>query len=179
MKTKQQTGSAHVVIIVILVLAVLGLLGFVFWQNFIQKKDTAVTPTASTSTTQTTDAATIETPKTTQTALLFSAYSVEVPYDSSTDTYTLTSATTGGFAGGFTIHSKKVTDACGDSVNVGVVKRFNKGDSIPSPSNEVTVGNYTYALSVGAYGSCDAGFDTLTSASTAFADAFKNIKVTN
>lgn len=36
---KKQSGSAHVIIIVILVIALLGVLGFVFWQNFINKKD--------------------------------------------------------------------------------------------------------------------------------------------
>jgi cytoskeletal protein RodZ len=47
-----QTGSAHVVVIIILVVVVLGLLGFVFWQNFIQKEESAsstqVTTTTST-----------------------------------------------------------------------------------------------------------------------------------
>jgi hypothetical protein len=33
--TRNQIGSAHVIIIIILVVAVLGLLGFVFWQNYI------------------------------------------------------------------------------------------------------------------------------------------------
>ena len=46
---KYQTGSAHVVIIAILVIAILGLLGFVFWQNFIEKKNT-ITPTTTSTT---------------------------------------------------------------------------------------------------------------------------------
>lgn len=37
MKTRNQTGSAHVIIIVILVIVVLGAVGFMFWQNFINK----------------------------------------------------------------------------------------------------------------------------------------------
>ena len=37
---KKQSGSAHLVIIVILSLALLGTLGFVYYQNFIQNKDT-------------------------------------------------------------------------------------------------------------------------------------------
>lgn len=37
MKSPNQTGSAHAVIIVILVVGLLGTLGFVFWQNFINK----------------------------------------------------------------------------------------------------------------------------------------------
>lgn len=48
---KNQTGSAHVVIIVVLIIAILGLLGFVFWQNFLQKKDTVATETKTTTTT--------------------------------------------------------------------------------------------------------------------------------
>jgi Tfp pilus assembly protein PilE len=64
---KSQTGSAHVVIIIILVVAVLGLLGFVFWQNFIQKKDTtpAVTTTTKTADTTNSPAATTKTYKNT------------------------------------------------------------------------------------------------------------------
>lgn len=54
MKTLQkEQGSAHVIIIVVLIVAVLGLLGFVFWQNFIAKKDTPKADTASTSTAST------------------------------------------------------------------------------------------------------------------------------
>ena len=37
--TQKQSGSAHVIIIVVLALVIAGLLGFVFWQNFIVKKD--------------------------------------------------------------------------------------------------------------------------------------------
>jgi hypothetical protein len=40
MKTEhKQSGSAHVVIVVVLVVALLGALGFIFYQNFIAKKD--------------------------------------------------------------------------------------------------------------------------------------------
>jgi len=47
-KTRNQIGSAHVVIIVLLTVAVLGLLGFVFWQNFmgVKTSDTTKTETA-------------------------------------------------------------------------------------------------------------------------------------
>ena len=38
-KDKTQSGSAHLIIILILGLALLGSLGFVFYQNFIQNKD--------------------------------------------------------------------------------------------------------------------------------------------
>ncbi len=43
MNTRNQSGSAHVVIIIILVVALLGTLGFVFWQNFLAPKDDKVT----------------------------------------------------------------------------------------------------------------------------------------
>jgi hypothetical protein len=181
MKSRQnQSGSAHVVIIVILILALLGTLGFVFWQNFIQKKDTAPTTTTTSAPSTAPATATTTAPKTTATSLAISSYSVEVPYDSTTDTYTLAPATTGGFAGGYTIYSKKVTDACGSSVNVGVVKRFNKGDSIPSPNNQVTLGNYIYALGVGGYGDCGtgAGMTVLDNASSAFGTAFNGLRAT-
>lgn len=173
-----ETGSTHVVIIVVLIAVILGLLGFVFWQNFIQKKDT--TPSASTTTT-TSKAVTETTPATTMTSLAIGNYGVEVPYDSTTDTYTLIPATSGGFAGGYTVYSKKVTEACGASVNIGVIKRFNKGDSIPTPSNNVSVGNYEYVLGVGGYGNCstDAGMSILDTATAAFASAFNNLKASH
>lgn len=47
-KSKQQ-GSVHVAIIIILILAILGLLGYVFWQNFINKKEDLSNQTSSTS----------------------------------------------------------------------------------------------------------------------------------
>lgn len=187
-KRNNQLGSAHAVVIIILIVVILGLLSFVFWQNFIQKKDT--TPTKSvTTTTQaksvtTTPATTSTTTKSTVTSLPIGIYGVEVPYDSTSDTYTLapdTTGSTGGFAGGYTIFSKKVTVACGSSVNVGVIKRFNKGDSIPSPSNTVTLGDYIYALGVGGYGDCGTGSGetVLENASTAFGTAFDNLKTSN
>lgn len=36
MKSRSQTGSAHVVIIIVLIVALLGAVGFVFWQNFLK-----------------------------------------------------------------------------------------------------------------------------------------------
>ncbi len=180
MKSRQsQTGSAHIVIIIVLVIAVLGLLGFVFWQNFVEKKTTTPTTPTTTTTTTTTPAATT-TPKTTATSLALTSYGVEIPYDSSTDTYTVTPVTTGPFAGGYTVYSKKVTDACGADVNVGKVARFSPGGA-PTPTNHVTIGNYEYALGVGGYGNCstNAGMTILNDASTAFATAFNNLKASN
>lgn len=43
MKSRNQTGNAHVVIIIILVVALVGALGFVFWQNFMNKSATNTT----------------------------------------------------------------------------------------------------------------------------------------
>ena len=185
MKSKQQAGSAHVIITVVLVVALMGALGFIFWQNFIQKK--AVTTTATPASSQTTATAAQPAqpaPKSTQTALVIGNYAVEVPYDGTEDAYTVTPATTGGFAGGYTVYSKNLTAQCGSSVNVGSIKRFNQGDSVPGPSNTITVGNYVYALSVGGYGDCsalgvNAGTDAISAASSAFADAFKNLKAVN
>ncbi len=49
MKAKQQIGSAHVIVTVILMVALIGALGFIFWQNFVNKKNVvAVTPATST-----------------------------------------------------------------------------------------------------------------------------------
>ena len=39
-KNSSQKGDAHVVIIISLVVALVAIIGFVFWQNFMQKKDT-------------------------------------------------------------------------------------------------------------------------------------------
>lgn len=48
MKSRYQSGSAHVIIIIVLVVAVLGLLGFVLWQNVFNKPPVSTTPTNST-----------------------------------------------------------------------------------------------------------------------------------
>lgn len=41
MKSRNQQGSAHLIIIIVLVVVVLGALGVVFWQNFANKSDSA------------------------------------------------------------------------------------------------------------------------------------------
>jgi len=57
MKHRQsETGSAHVIVIVLLIVALLGTLGFVFYQNFIAKKQDA--PTKQTTVVQTDTTAT-------------------------------------------------------------------------------------------------------------------------
>ncbi|MFZ1301166.1 MAG: hypothetical protein WAQ27_01125 [Candidatus Microsaccharimonas sp.] len=43
MKFRNQSGSAHVVVIVVLIIAIIGALGFIFWQNFVQKDPVANT----------------------------------------------------------------------------------------------------------------------------------------
>lgn len=48
-KIDSQAGSAHIVIIVVLVVALVATLGFVFWQNFIQKKDDSAKTSTQTS----------------------------------------------------------------------------------------------------------------------------------
>jgi len=181
-KRDNQSGSAHAVIIIILIVAILGLLGFIFWQNFIQKNDTTPTKSITTTTPATTTPATTSiATKSTAISLPISTYGVEVPYDSTSDTYTLAPRTTGGFAGGYTIFSKKVTEACGSSVNIGAIKRFNKGDSIPTPSSTVALGDYIYALGAGGYGDCGSGsgMTVLENASSAFSAAFNNLKTSN
>lgn len=55
----KQSGSVHLIITVILVLALLGALGFIFWQNFINKKDSTATTTTTTSTTAANTTATV------------------------------------------------------------------------------------------------------------------------
>lgn len=44
-KLKNQSGSAHIIVVIILVVALMGALGFVFYQNFIQKTNTTETAT--------------------------------------------------------------------------------------------------------------------------------------
>lgn len=56
MKTRSQTGSAHVLVTVILVVALLGALGFIFWQNFATKKNVAATNATAQTITSTTAA---------------------------------------------------------------------------------------------------------------------------
>ncbi|MEP7204712.1 MAG: hypothetical protein ABI716_00785 [Candidatus Saccharibacteria bacterium] len=75
MEHKTQSGSAHAVIILILVAVILGLLGFVFWQNFIQKKDTALTSPAKTSTTTPKTV----TPPTDDNKLAVKEWSIQIP----------------------------------------------------------------------------------------------------
>jgi len=41
-KKQSQSGSAHLIIIILLAIALIGTLGFVYYQNFIQKKDSVV-----------------------------------------------------------------------------------------------------------------------------------------
>lgn len=50
MKTRNQSGSAHLVTIVILVVALLGVLGFVFWQNFSKSPEASTQKDETTST---------------------------------------------------------------------------------------------------------------------------------
>lgn len=63
MKKSTSQGSAHVVIIVVLIVALLGALGFVFYQNFIAKKD-ATQDATSASTAEKSTSQTKETSKT-------------------------------------------------------------------------------------------------------------------
>jgi hypothetical protein len=49
--TKYQSGSAHLIIIAILSVALIGALGFVFYQNFIQSKDSTLKTDTSKTTT--------------------------------------------------------------------------------------------------------------------------------
>lgn len=46
---KRQSGSAHIILITVLVAALIGALGFIFWQNFVQKSDSAKNNSATTS----------------------------------------------------------------------------------------------------------------------------------
>jgi hypothetical protein len=48
-KHNSQTGSAHIAAIVVLVIALVGALGYIFWNNFLNKEETAVSKTENTS----------------------------------------------------------------------------------------------------------------------------------
>ncbi len=75
MKHRQsQTGSAHVIVIVLLVVALLGTLGFVFYQNFIAKKEDNSTKQVVTQTNTDASATT-----TTQVAFNSSIYELDYP----------------------------------------------------------------------------------------------------
>jgi Tfp pilus assembly protein PilE len=74
----QKGSTFHIVIIVILVAAVLGLLGFVFWQNFMNKKD-AQTKTSSTSVTKTSQTSSAN-PSAANTELTIPEWSVKGTY---------------------------------------------------------------------------------------------------
>lgn len=75
---QKQSGSVHLIITIILVLALLGALGFIFWQNFINKKDsTSTTATASSQAATNTAPASAATP--TNDNLVVSQWGVTVP----------------------------------------------------------------------------------------------------
>jgi len=52
-KQKQQSGIVHLAIIIVLIVALLGVLGFVYWQNFIQPKNSTTKGSSSKSTSDT------------------------------------------------------------------------------------------------------------------------------
>ena len=55
-KQKYQSGFAHLAIIIVLIVALLGTLGFVYYQNFVAKKDDQTTKTATSSSNKDTSA---------------------------------------------------------------------------------------------------------------------------
>ena len=185
-KKTDKGSKIFIIILIVLLLVAVGYSAYAFMQNksqadSITSKDQQIKSLNAQIATLKTNNATTLTPRSTGTALVLNSYGVEVPYDSTTDTYTVVDQTTGPFAGGYVVYSKKVTDACGPDVNVGMIKQFSPTDATPTPSNVVTVGNSKYALGVGGYGDCssDSGQAALGSASKAFADAFANLKTTN
>ncbi len=86
-KINSQSGNAHIVIIVVLVVALVATLGFVYWQNFIQKKDDS----AKTSTQTSQKAAT---PKATAVLPDMIEYPTSVMVKSAVETAQLTNAPT-------------------------------------------------------------------------------------
>lgn len=177
-KSNKQSGSAHVIVIIILVIAILGLLGFVFWQNFIEKKNTVVNNTSPTTTTTKAASSPSPAPTSTLATLSLPSYGVEIPYNSTDDTYTVVDAT-GSNAGAYTVKSKKLAAACGDGT-FGTIYQTAKGETKPMTSAPVTVGNYDYSW--GAYNpSCttNSQVDTATAVQKSFENAFKNIKASN
>jgi hypothetical protein len=173
MKHKTQSGNAQVVIIIILVIAVIGLVGFVFWQNFIMKN---TTPKTQVTTGITTKSTATDTTPTTTTILDFPAYGVEIPYDSSADTYTI--APSDSSLGGYIIYSKKTTVACDSTTDIGTIRQYDLGDgSIPTPSIDITVGQHIYALFTPSK-TCptDSGLPVQASANEAIGKAYANLK---
>ncbi|MFY9228036.1 MAG: hypothetical protein WAO28_01775 [Candidatus Microsaccharimonas sp.] len=108
-RIKEQGSAAHIVVIVVLVLAVLGLLGFVFWQNFMNKTETA---------TSTKETATTADESTTSISLELGELGIKIAYSSTDDTYTATFKDTY-----YTIYSEKAATACDDDGNIGTVSR--------------------------------------------------------
>lgn len=69
----QESGSAHVAVVVVLIVALIGALGFIFWQNFIQRKD------SDTSTNTTQSAKSEDTRSVESRALALNQWGVSVP----------------------------------------------------------------------------------------------------
>lgn len=72
-KQKYQSGFAHLAIIIVLIVALLGTLGFVYYQNFVAKKDDQTTKTATSSSNKDTSAKIVATNYKTYTDNVFNA----------------------------------------------------------------------------------------------------------
>lgn len=124
-KSNNQAGSAHTVIIVVLVIAVLGLLGFVFWQNFVNKPATTMTPAATSQTAQSDKSLAISEwgVKGSYSTISQVGYS----YNKDGDSISLTTA--------------GLPDMCGGQNGVGTIERYTSDSVFPKSSGQ-TVASY-------------------------------------
>ena len=186
MKSRNQTGSAHIVIIIILVVALVGALGFVFWQNFLNK------PSSTRDTTNSATKSSLD-----MTFLEIDQFGVKIPYDRTSDTYTVEVFP----ANLASVQSKKANDACGRAVTIAYISHYKVDEKLPAdyPGNNgkaklyvedlnnlpsVTIGDDFYSIQSLQYLECadpmtkdGAAINTiLVDATNSFQAVFKNLQ---
>ena len=141
MKTRYQSGSAHIIIIIILVVALLGALGFIFWQNFVNKQNTS--NNASTSNTTNTSAPEKPSDQTAASGLTISEWGIKIPMSD-----TLTYAMNG--TDYVTVYSPDLTQAekdanCSENNGVSLYRTTSLDNVAPSDrANVKQIGSYYY-----------------------------------
>ncbi len=130
---RSHKGEAHTIIIIVLVVALIAALGWIFWQNFIQKQDTA---NDTDNTTKVEETPKTDTPDNTpvESVLSLSNYGVEIPLGDVTTKYTAVYET---YDGGDRYEIRTQIGNCG-VVGTGVIVRAGKiNETTPYKTNEM------------------------------------------
>ena len=176
---KTQSGFAHLAIIIVLAVALVGTLGFVFWQNFMQKKDS---DTSKANTTTSTSKTTTTTPTTTPTTtnsnpgyIVLNDWGVKfkLPSNLGSDTITYKKTPSATYQDGYSFSTASVEaigGACGVA-GVGWISRYTDTTNLP-----VNVGIFVTKIGDYSYYSLMAMADCSNGSSNAPADAYPIIR---